>query len=468
MRRFVLFSALVLLPGTRVAAQEPDPTLNRLAFMAGCWSGPVVMRAGTGTLEERWTPPSTNTMQGMSRTLQDDRTVDFEFMLVTADSTGAVLTPYPRGVASPDGFRLTRLAGDTAVFEAPQHDYPKRIIYARSAAGLTARIDGGAEDASPRVWTMTPAACVTGPNAPTMATAQGPGPQAPRGPERNGRVLLYVTQTLNGLWLGIAVPGMFNADDPTSYGLGLLLGAPAGILFARAVDTSKPVSLGQATAIGWGGWWGWWNGLGIYAMADNTDETDFFRNTAIGMVGGTAVGLVLARHPINAGDASLVAHASVWGTWFGGVMAVLTDADDGWPWVLGAGNAALIGAALATPKVDITAGRVWVTTASGIAGLVAGLGIDLIAQTDDDKTAILIPAITSGIGLATGMTLSRGLDRREARGPETAPEPVLLGIRDGRARLGLPFPEPTLVPRDDGRSRRFVPGMRLTLFEWTH
>jgi hypothetical protein len=376
------------------------------------------------------------------------------------------MTPFPRGNRSPDGFRLTQLGADTAVFEAPEHDYPKRIVYARSAAGLTARIDGGAEDTVPRIWPMTPVACTARPGA--LAAAPETGPKPPVGSERNGRVLLYVTQTLNGLWLGLAVPAMFNADDPTSYGLGLLLGAPTGILFARAVDTSQPVSLGRATAINWGGWWGWWNGLGIYAMADNTDETDFFRNTTIGLVGGTAVGLVLARRPIAAGDASLVAHASVWGTWFGAVAAVLTDADDGWPWVLGAGNAALLGAALATPKVDVSAGRVWVSTAVGIAGLVAGLGIDLIVQTDDDKTAILIPAITSGIGLATGMVLSRGLDRREARGPELLPEPTLLGVRDGRARLGLPFPQPAMVPRDDGRTRRWVPGMRLTLFEWTH
>jgi hypothetical protein len=150
-------------------------------------------------------------------------------------------------------------------------------------------------------------------------------------------------------------------------------------------------------------------------------------------------------------------------------MATVTDAesDEGWRWVLAAGNAALLGAALATPKVDVTAGRVWVTTATGIAGLVAGLGIDLIAEAEDDA-AILIPAATSAAGLVAGWTLSRGLDRREARGPAAMPAPVLLGMRDGRAQLGLPLPQPAMVQRDDGRTRRWVPGMRLTLFEWSH
>ncbi len=468
MRRFILPLALLLAPAAPAAAQLPQATLDKLAFMAGCWSGPVQMRGGTGTLEERWTPPSANAMQGMSRWLRDGRTVDFEFTLVTADSAGIVMTPFPRGTRSAHGFRLTRLGNDTAMFEAPEHDYPKRIVYARSADGLTARIDGGADDTNPRIWPMTSAACA-GPEAPLVAVPPGPAAPVPPPLKRDGRVLLYVSQTLNGLWLGVAVPAMFDADDPTPYGIGLLLGAPAGILFARYVDTHQPVSLGQATAITWGGWWGWWNGLGLYAMADNADETDFFRNTAIGLVGGTAVGTLLARRPISGGDASLVAHASVWGTWYGAVLAELADADgdEGWTWVLGAGNAALMGAALATPKVDVSAGRVWVTTASGIAGLVAGLGIDLIVDAGD-KTAILIPAITSGAGLAAGMILSRGLDRREARGPAMMPEPTLLGVRDGRARLGLPLPQPAMVQRDDGRTRRWVPGMRMTLFAWSH
>jgi hypothetical protein len=470
MRRPALLFALLLAPALRLAAQAPPATLDKLAFMAGCWSGPAQMRGGVGALEERWTPPSANAMQGMSRWLRDGRTVDYEFTLVTADSTGIVMTPFPRGNRSPHGFRLTRLAADTAVFEAPEHDYPKRIIYARTAAGLTARSDGGADDANPRIWPLTPAACTPVTGALAGMPGAGQAPAAPRGPERNGRTLLYVTQTLNGLWLGVAIPAMFNADDPTPYGLGLLLGAPAGIFFARVVDTSQPVSLGHATAIAWGGWWGWWNGLGLYGMGDDYDETVFFRNTVIGLVGGTAVGTFLARRPIEAGDASLVAHASVWGTWYGAVVTALADAgnDDGWKIVLGAGNAALLGAALATPTVDVTAGRVWVTTASGIAGLVAGLGMDLIVQTEDDKAAVLIPAITSTAGLAAGWVLSRGLDRREARGPAMVPEPTLLGVRDGRARLGFPLPRPAMVPQDDGRTRRWVPGMRMTLFAWSH
>jgi len=468
MRRHAALFVMLLAAAGPAAAQVPQVPLERLAFMAGCWSGATTTRAGAGTVEERWTPPSSNAMQGMSRTLVGGRTVEFEFMLVTAESSGVILNPYPDGVPSPDGFRLTQVSGDTAIFEAPRHDYPKRIIYRRTPAGLLARIDGGPDDPRPMEWPMTPAVCA--PPTGDLAGAPGAGPAAGGRPERNGRVLLYVTQTLNGLWLGVAIPAMFNADEPTPYGLGLLLGAPAGILFARAVDTHQPVSLGQATAISWGGWWGWFNGAGIYAMQDNTDETDFFRNTTIGLVAGTATGLVIARHPVSAGDASLVAHASAWGTWYGAVLATLTDAesDAGWRLVLATGNAALLAAALATPKVDVSAGRVWVTTASGIAGLVAGLGVDLLVQTDDDKAAIAIPAVTSGIGLATGWALSRGLDRREARGPEALPEPILVGIRDGRARLGLPFPQPAMVPVDDGRTRRYAPGMRLTLFDWRH
>jgi len=40
-------------------------------------------------------------------------------------------------------FKLTRLTEQEAVFENPAHDFPKRVIYRKSAVGtLTARVEG--------------------------------------------------------------------------------------------------------------------------------------------------------------------------------------------------------------------------------------------------------------------------------------------------------------------------------------
>jgi hypothetical protein len=463
MRSRLLGACLFAAAATPLAAQT-SPSLDRLAFMSGCWQGPYTSRRGTGTIEERYTPPSANVILGTTRYTVAGRTTDYEFNLIQLDSTGIALIPFPNGERSPHPFRL-RLAGDTAFFEAPEHDYPKRVSYRRGADGsLVARIDSGAADTNPGEWRMSSVACTPGIAAPPFA-AGTPGPVAP---DRSGQGRLYIWETLNGLWLGLAVPAMLGADGSTAFGFGLLLGPATGILFAKAVNDARPVSVGQATAITWGGWWGWWTALGVTSLTGNSDDKTFWRNTALGMVGGTAVGLVLARNPITAGDASLVAHASAWGTFYGAAVAALVNANDAWPYVLVGGNAALIAGALATKNVELSAGRVWISTAAGIAGLVAGFGIDLIVQPNDANAAILIPAATSFAGLALGLSATRNMDRTRVGLGGPGPTPALLGMRDGRLQFGLPAPTPALVPRNDGARYRLVPGMRFTLFELRH
>lgn len=142
-------------------AVDPPPALSDLGYMAGCWRGTF---GGGGVIEEFYTEPSANLMLGTTRYLRDGRAVQFEFTRIVRDSTGIVMTPYPGGRPSPDDFRLTSLTAAAAVFESPEHDYPKRIIYRANADGTrTARIDGGPDDSEGQEWHMSPAACPTSP-----------------------------------------------------------------------------------------------------------------------------------------------------------------------------------------------------------------------------------------------------------------------------------------------------------------
>ena len=145
-----------------LTAQSP-PTLHDLAFMAGCWEGGF---GGDGIIEERYTPPSDNVMLGTTRYLRDGRAVQFELTTLRVAEDGTVeLRPYPGGSASPHTFRLTRIDGSaspSAVFEAPDNDFPKRIVYRRapeSPETLIARIDNGAESQQAQEWRLTPAPC---------------------------------------------------------------------------------------------------------------------------------------------------------------------------------------------------------------------------------------------------------------------------------------------------------------------
>jgi hypothetical protein len=143
---------------SHAAAQTADrPTLDGLAFMAGCWR---TAGEGDGGLEEFYTTPSENLILGVSRFLRGGRAVQFEFSRITADSAGIVLLPHPGGRPSEHPFRLTSLTPGQALFEAPEHDFPRRIRYTRAADGsLTARIDGGASDTRAQEWRMLPFAC---------------------------------------------------------------------------------------------------------------------------------------------------------------------------------------------------------------------------------------------------------------------------------------------------------------------
>ena len=155
---------------TPVTAATPTPvassTLAGLEFMAGCW------RSGEGEryFEEIYTRPTANLMLGLSVYVREGRAVGHELTRVALEDGRVVLTPYPDGERSPHGFILTTLRENEAIFEAPEHDYPKRILYRRNADGSRwARIDGGPDDTGGQEWRFVAALC----------PGEGPGEAGP-------------------------------------------------------------------------------------------------------------------------------------------------------------------------------------------------------------------------------------------------------------------------------------------------
>jgi hypothetical protein len=142
-----------------VRARPPDRDgLSVMTALAGCWRG--VFIDGRTVIEERWTPPEAGLMLSTTRYFRDGRAVDFEFGLVRADSAGVLFLPHPRGRASEHAFRLTDSRPGHWTFEAPEHDYPRRILYRLEGTELEARIDAGADDPEPRRWRLEAVPCV--------------------------------------------------------------------------------------------------------------------------------------------------------------------------------------------------------------------------------------------------------------------------------------------------------------------
>ena len=115
--------------------------ISDLGWIAGDWQTDP---AGRAVSEEHWTRPAGGSMIGMSRTLVGDRTVSWESLRLEERGEFVYYVASPKGRCPATDFKLTRLSGQEAIFENPQHDFPKRIIYRKNSdGGLTAIVDGG-------------------------------------------------------------------------------------------------------------------------------------------------------------------------------------------------------------------------------------------------------------------------------------------------------------------------------------
>lgn len=152
---------LILCTGAEAAAQEDRIDLDALAFMSGCWEGSFQSRKGAGVMEERYTEPSENLMLGTTRYLVEGRTTQYELTVIRLTDEGDVLlTPYPGGERSEHSFRLGTASTGRAVFDAPEHDFPKRIVYELLSDGtLQATIDDGPGGSRSTSWELRRTSC---------------------------------------------------------------------------------------------------------------------------------------------------------------------------------------------------------------------------------------------------------------------------------------------------------------------
>lgn len=134
--------ALVVFIGLLITnASTQTTTLADLAWMAGSWES---VPGGRRQSEEHWTQAAGASMMGMSRTVAGEKTVEFEYLRIEQRADGIYYVAHPKARCPGTDFKLTRGSATEAVFENPQHDFPKRIIYRKGADdSLTASIDGG-------------------------------------------------------------------------------------------------------------------------------------------------------------------------------------------------------------------------------------------------------------------------------------------------------------------------------------
>ena len=143
-------AGVVLLAVARIAAAG-EPSVDRLAWMAGTWTG---TDRGIEMIEH-WTDPKGGLMLGIHRDVKQGKAVFFEFLRIEATPKGIVYLASPKGApATP--FPMVELGDSRVVFENPEHDFPKRITYRLTPDGsLKARVEGvekGRATAEEWIW----------------------------------------------------------------------------------------------------------------------------------------------------------------------------------------------------------------------------------------------------------------------------------------------------------------------------
>ena len=145
----LLGTLAVVLLGAAAYAQAPaaKPTLQDFAWLAGHWR----IEQADRLVDEHWMAPSGGLMMGMARNVQAGKVREYEFTLLRQEPNGDILYIASPSKQTETAFKLTSLRNGEAVFENPEHDFPKKIIYARQADGsLLAAIEGPGRDGKVR------------------------------------------------------------------------------------------------------------------------------------------------------------------------------------------------------------------------------------------------------------------------------------------------------------------------------
>jgi len=137
---FAVVAIGVIAPAYSLGQSGETPSIATLTWIAGDWQ---LEPGGRAQVEEHWTKLAGGTMVGMSRTVAGEKTVEFEYLRIEQRADGIYYVAHPKARCPGTDFKLTRASTTEAVFENPQHDFPKRIIYRKTDDGLTASIDGG-------------------------------------------------------------------------------------------------------------------------------------------------------------------------------------------------------------------------------------------------------------------------------------------------------------------------------------
>ena len=124
------------------------PALPMPIFLGGCWE---YRREGDRWTEECWTNARGDLMLGSGRDGVGNSVRHWEWMRIERAADGSpIFYGSPKG-AAPVPFRAVEASATSITFVNAAHDYPQRVRYVRTEAGIEAEISL-ADGSKPQRW----------------------------------------------------------------------------------------------------------------------------------------------------------------------------------------------------------------------------------------------------------------------------------------------------------------------------
>lgn len=132
-------AAALLFSAALASCAKKESKFDKLQWLEGSWEGIT----GETIAREKWTRVSDNLMKGSAYVLIGTDTVFSEDLKLMQVDTSLFYIVNIQGAPDSTSFVLTKFENDEAVFENPDHDFPKRIVYRKvSNDSVYAYIEG--------------------------------------------------------------------------------------------------------------------------------------------------------------------------------------------------------------------------------------------------------------------------------------------------------------------------------------
>lgn len=236
---------------------------------------------------------------------------------------------------------------------------------------------------------------------------------------------LMAFQTLHGVGQGILLCAAFGCEDARPFALAGFAGASVGA--GLSIIGFKRLRYGQASAIDSGTGWGIWNGIAL-AVITEPDERAGMAIVSGLMAAGTLAGIGSAFLAPRNGAVSFSNSSGIWLGVLTLLIGIAAEADFQktiMPIGMAVTNAGLVAGAIASRYLPISRGRVLLIDAGGVVGLLLGLGLAALINTELPGP---LAGTLSSIGTAAGLVSTYFITSRLDEPAEEEPDESALWI----------------------------------------